>query len=324
MADFITNSLPAYTKEDANKYFFQPLVMGNVNLRDFDTMYNVKSAQALSKMGAANKVTKAYSKGFSGVAGSTVTQRVVSPVRVEAEIGEDGGVFYNSILGEFLKLGVSKDDFTGTQLQQIVAQLFLNGVQSDLNRQVWLNDTASGSADYNLYDGIFKQYASLPAGQKLVGAIGALGTDAAVTEFEQMLAAAPYEMKEKIEMGDASGVVLEVSYSYAQNYRETLQAKGTEQGNTRLIDGVAQLMWNGIPIKVHTEWDKWISADTLSTDVHRAVLHDPKNVAVATDLESTNLEFWYNIDEQEVRMRYGYIMGTQYKTDELAVTSISA
>jgi hypothetical protein len=297
--------------------------MGNTNINIYDVLYNVKSSQALSKLGAASKITKAYATGFSGVAGSTITQRTITVSRVQAEMEENGGVFFNTIMGELLKLGVDKDDFSGTELQNIVAQIYLNSVKSDLDRQLWLGDTASGSGDYSIYDGIFKKYASLPNGQKLVGAVGALGTDAAVTEFEQMLAAAPYELLEQIEAG-TSNVVLEVSYSYAQNYRETLQAKGTEMGNTALINGVPRLMWNGIPLIVHTSWDKHISADALATDVHRAILHNPKNVAIATDLESNNLELWYNIDEQKVRARYEYVMGVQYKTDKLAVISLSA
>ena len=86
MADFITNSLPSYTHQDALKYFYQPLIMGNTNINIYDVLYNVKSSQAISKLGAASKITKAYATGFSGVAGSTITQRTITVSRVQAEL----------------------------------------------------------------------------------------------------------------------------------------------------------------------------------------------------------------------------------------------
>jgi len=215
---------------------------------------------------------------------------------------------------------LNKDDITGTLMQEIVSTVFTVGADRDLNRQLWLGDTASGNADYSPYNGIFKNYASLPAGQKIVGAVGALGTDAAIGAFESLYAAAPDELLEM--QGEA---VLEVSGTMADNFRETLEAKGVSEGFMAIVDGIPQLKWRGINIIVHREWDTHIAGDSLATDVHRAVFHVRKNVAIGTDInEVGGADVWYNKDEKENRFRMEYVIGTNYKNDELACTYISA
>lgn len=318
MAHLITTAL-TYSKEDAMKYFFQPMFINNPMLSDFDVMYGVKGSFKLNKFASLDKITKANAAGFSGQTGATLTQRSITVSRCEAEASQDGDTFYNTIYGEVLKSGNSKDDIDGTLIRQIASQIFTNGTQRDLNRQLWFGDTA-GAADYSIYDGIFKNYASLPAGQKVVGAVGALATDAAIGAFETMYAAAPDELLEM--KGD---IVLEVSRTVADNFRETLEAKGVSEGFMAIVDGIPQLRWRGMRIIEHPEWDTHITADSLATDVHRIVMHVRKNVVVGTDLDQVGgVDFWYNKDEKENRMRMNYVLGTNYKNDELAVTYISA
>ncbi len=50
-----------------------------------------------------------------------------------------------------------------------------------------------------------------------------------------------------------------------------------------------------------------------------------KNVVIGTDVDSNvGLEVWYNRDEKSYRSRFQYLMGTQYKNDELIVTAAQA
>jgi hypothetical protein len=193
MANLITHAL-SYTKEDAQKYFMQPLFVGNSALDYFEILTGVTSSQKLDKFGSYEKITKAEASGFSAATGSaSYTQRTISVARMEAEVEQAGGAFWNSVKGEVLRLGLNKDDISGTVLQQIVATLMLTGVKRDLERQLWFGDAASGSADYNAYTGILKGLAGLPAGQKLDITSGTLATDKAKDTFQAQLDAMPDE-----------------------------------------------------------------------------------------------------------------------------------
>lgn len=318
MAHLITTAL-TFVKEDASKYFFQPMFVNNPDLASFDVMYGVNGSFKLQKFASLDKITIAEAAGFSGQTGAALTQRTITVARCEAEASQAGGTFYNTIMGEVLRRGLNKDDITGTLMQEIVSHIFMKGANRDLNRQIWLGDTA-GTADYSIYDGIFKQYTGLPAGQKLVGAVGALATDAAIGAFETMYAAAPDELLEM-----QSDAVIEVSGTMADNFRETLEAKGVSEGFMAIVNGIPQLRWRGLNIIVHREWDTHISGDSLATNVHRAVFHVRKNVAIGTDInEVGGADVWYNKDAKENRFRLEYVCGVNYKADELAVTYISA
>lgn len=319
MADLITTAL-TYEKEDVSKWFMQPLFLGDQDIMRFDVMTNVKSSFRLQKFSSVTKVTKAFASGFTGSTGSTLSQRLITVARTKAEVEQEANTFFNTIVGEWLALGTAKDQLeAGEQLKEIIAQIHMNGVSRDRSRQMWFGDTASVSADYNIYDGIFKNYASLPGGQQIVGPVGALAADAAVAQMQACIDAMPDEFREL--KGQA---VLEISGSYADNYRATLRNTGTEIADGVLRNGEENLSYDGIPIIVHRDWDTDIAADALATDVHRIVLHIPKNVVVGTDFDSAEVDFWYNPDLIVNRFRMSYLMGTQYKNDEFAVTNISA
>jgi len=320
MADLIATSL-TYSKEDVTKFFMQPLFLGDQNMQRFDVMTNVKSSFKLQKFSSVDKVTKAFGSGFAGSTGSNLTQRSIVVARTKAEIEQEANTFFNTIQGEVLALGTAKDKLDqANQLKTIISNIFMAGIKRDQSRQLWLNDTAGGAgADYDIYDGIFKNYASLPAGQKIVGPVGALAVDAAVDQMQACIDAMPDEFREF-----KSQAVLEITSTYADNYRATLRATGTEQADVMLKDGMTSLKYDGINIIVHPEWDTHIAADALATDVHRIVLHIPKNVVVGTDFSSAEVDFWYNPDLIVNRFRQSYLIGTQYKNDEYAVTNISA
>lgn len=319
MANLITTSL-TYSKEDAMNYFITPLFVQNSALEFFDVMMNVRSNTKLQRFTQIEKVTKAYVKGFNGATGSVLDQRAINVSRVEAEVEQEADVFFNTIMGELLKLGTAKDDLSDTDLQMIIAQIMMKAVSRDFERMIWLNDTGSASADYDTYDGIFKQLEALPAPQMLTGPIGALSADDAVAQFELTYAAATKEMKE-----DRSSLKMFVSCSYADNYRQSLQSGGTEAAFGNLQGGVDRLFWNGIEVVEMANWDTHIAGDALATDVHRIVLTNVSNIVIATDIESNNgAEFWYSLDDQCNRFRFGYVAGTQYRTDEMSVTNISA
>lgn len=329
MANLITTSL-SYSKEDAQKYFLQPLFVQNSALDYFEIMTNVKSSQKLDKFSTLDKITKQEQAGFSGATGVTYTQRTIAVARMEAEIEQSGGAFFNTIKGELLKLGLNKDDVTGTILQTIVADIMLRGVKRDLERQLWFNDSANADADYNVYDGIFKQLAGLPAGQKLAIASGALAANVAKAEFQSMIDAMPNEGLE-----NRADLVFFCTRSMADNYRASLAAGGQELAYQSSVNGTPNLAYQGIPIVEMAQWDTHISADATKLapslqngsndfDGHIAVLTVKNNIVIATDYNSVGgADVWYNKDLKVNRFRFEYVIGTNFKNTELTVTADS-
>tara|TARA_B100001094_G_scaffold332747_1_gene406237 strand:+ start:24347 stop:25381 length:1035 start_codon:yes stop_codon:yes gene_type:complete len=341
MANLITSSL-SYSKEDAQKYFLQPLFVQNSAMDYFEIMTNVKSSQKLDKFSTLDKITVAEAAGFAGQTGVTYTQRSVSVARMEAEVEQAGGAFFNTIKGELLKLGLNKDDVTGTIIQSIIADIMLRGVKRDLERQLWFSDSSNAAvayADYNSYDGIFKQLAGLPAAQKLDIATGT-GTNsmnaanAARDTFQAMLEAMPNEGME-----NRADLVFFCTRSMADNYRATLRTGNQELAYLSGVNGTPSLAYQGIPVVEMAQWDTHIAADSnvatplvapsLNTaadkfDGHICVLTVKNNIVIATDYNAVSgADVWYNKDLKVNRFRFEYVIGTNFKNTELTVTADS-
>jgi len=333
MANLITHGL-SYSKEDAQKYFMQPLFVGNSALDYFEIMTGVKSSQKLDKFSTLDKITIAEASGFSGQTGVTMTQRSIAVARMEAEVEQAGGAFWNSIKAELLRTGNNKDDISGTKIQGIVSDIFLRGVKRDLERQIWFGHTSSTSADYDGYDGLLQQLTGLPAGQKL-SIVSTLVTDSAKDTFQAQIDAMPSEGME-----NRADLVFFASRSLCDNYRTTLAAGGQELAYVSMTDGTNNLSYQGIPIVEMGLWDSVIAADggnastvtppALDTsvgndyDAHLCVLTVKNNLVIATDYDSVSgADMWYNKDLKVNRFRFEYVIGANYKNNELTVTANS-
>ena len=330
MANLITHSL-SYSKEDAQKYFLQPMFVGNSALDYFEVLTGVTSSQKLDKFGKYDKITLAETTGFAGATGAaSYTQKTIAVARMEAEVEQAGGAFFNSIKGEVLRLGLNKDDISGTILQQIVATLMLQGVKRDLNRQVWFGNVSKADANYAAYDGILTKLAGLPAGQKLNITSGTLAVGAAKATFQAQIDAMPNEGLE-----NRADLVLFATRSLCDNYRATLGTGNQEQAYLSSVNGTPSLAYQGIPIVEMGLWDTVIATDPTVTapslntgandfDGHLAVLTVKNNIVIATDYNSVSgADMWYNKDAKYNRFRFEYVIGTQYKNDELCVTADS-
>jgi hypothetical protein len=335
MANLITSSL-TYSKEDAQKYFLQPLFVQNSALDYFEIMTNVKSSQKLDKFSTLDKITIAEAAGFQGQTGLTYTQRTITVARMEAEIEQSGGTFFNTIKGELLKLGLNKDDITGTILQTIVADIMLRGVKRDLERQLWFSDSANAAnayADYNSYDGILKQLAGLPTAQKLE-VVSTLIANTARDTFQAQLNAMPNEGME-----NRADLVFFATRSMCDNYRATLRTGNQELAYLSSVNGTPSLAYQGIPVVEMGQWDTHITTDSniavpltaksLHTpakklDGHLSVLTVKNNIVIATDYNAVSgADVWYNKDEKVNRFRFEYVIGTNFKNAELTVTADS-
>lgn len=136
-----------------------------------------------------------------------------------------------------------------------------------------------------------------------------LASDEAEAALKNMWKAMPNEMKE---LKDA--LKLMCTSSFLENYRETLEADGTEAAHMKLINGTPTLTFRGIPLIERGEWDTHLGADFVGYYPHRALLTLPENLVFGTDLASadTLAEMYYRKHEQENVFRVQYKAGTQY------------
>lgn len=141
-----------------------------------------------------------------------------------------------------------------------------------------------------------------------------LSTNEADTTLEAMLDAATPEMQE-------FDLNFLITNSMWRNLVHTFKNRDTSLGDAVLKNGVKVKTYEGIPIIVRPDWDKWIIAANASVQPHRAILTTSKNLLFATDgtSDSEMIETWYNPEAQMRRYRVQYKAQTAYIHKELMV-----
>lgn len=105
-----------------------------------------------------------------------------------------------------------------------------------------------------------------------------------------------------------------VTGSVMDAYITDLEADGTEAAHMKLVDGVRQITYRGIPVIERRDWDVHLAASFGNVRPHRAMLVLPENLIVGTDgaSDDTGAEMWYDQNTQTNRFRVEYYAGTQY------------
>lgn len=269
----------------------------------------------------------------------TLTEKFWTPKKVG-----DTMVFNQSELNGLFKAYFDKIskyadiyDISGTDEEKFLMELFSESAIEAVDRLIWLGDTAvavSGAAVsglvnaadvkfYDAVDGLFKQiYAAVVAGSvkrftitknaAATFALQALAADEALTIFEGIWALADPRLKSD------NTKVLMVTNSIFENYRQSLQTKGTPQDVTLTTEGFPELKWNSIPVRnMEILWDLPILTDfeQLNTGLawdkpHRALLTVPANLPVGTlnDGDMQNLESFYDQIKREQYLAYGFTL----------------
>jgi len=168
MANFITTAISGYAKEGFEAYI-RPLFVG-ANPLETPGVYpemGIRGTKKLNFFTNPGKMLKAWVKGFVGTSLSALTQRELKTYQMKAEGAQDANEFFDTVYGYAQNKNVDWDNITGTVLEEIIAEIWMSGVASDIFRQYWLNDTNketissgkyTGTADtnYNAFDGIWK------------------------------------------------------------------------------------------------------------------------------------------------------------------------
>lgn len=143
---------------------------------------------------------------------------------------------------------------------------------------------------------------------------GALASNEADTTLSGMLDVAPPELNE-------FDLVFMITSTMWRNLVKTFKNRETLFGDTVMVNGAKLPSYEGIPIMIRPEWDKWIANATPGMFPHRAILTTQKNLLFATDgtNDSEMIETWYNQDAQMRRYRVQYKAQTAYLHKELIV-----
>ena len=106
-----------------------------------------------------------------------------------------------------------------------------------------------------------------------------------------------------------------------RNLVHTMKDRLTAFGDAVMKNGLKVPTYEGIPIIVRPDWDKWISVSQNGIKPHRALLTTNKNLIFATDgtSDSEMIETWYNQEAQMRRYRVQYKAQTAYLHKELVV-----
>ena len=143
---------------------------------------------------------------------------------------------------------------------------------------------------------------------------GKLASNEADTTLEAMIDAMPPELLE-------FNPVFMITNSMWRNLVHTWKDISTTFGNEVMLNGVKVPTYEGFPILVRPEWDKWIKASFNDILPHRAILTTQKNLIFGTDAttDSEMMETWYNQEAQMRRYRVQYKAQTAYLHKELVV-----
>jgi hypothetical protein len=161
--------------------------------------------------------------------------------------------------------------------------------------------------------GAIKRY-TIAKNAELTKADQALGTDASLAIFEGVWALADSRLK-----ADSRKVMM-VSNSIFENYRQSLQTKGTPYNVSLTTDGFSELSWNGVSIRnMENIWDLNKSyfaegeAGLADLEPHKVILTVPDNIPVGTlnDGDFANLEAFYDQITRQNYMAYGFTLDAQ-------------
>jgi hypothetical protein len=143
---------------------------------------------------------------------------------------------------------------------------------------------------------------------------GALASNEADQTLESMIDAITPEMYE-------FDLVFMLTTTLWRNLVHTMKKRETAFGDKIMMNGLKVPTYEGFPIIIRPDWDRWIQLAHNGLLPHRAMLTTSKNLLFATDGtgDSEMIETWYNQEDQMRRYRVQYKAQTAYIHKELIV-----
>lgn len=342
--EFITAGTE-YNGKENEEILFRPRFSGKAEDIGFRQIFTKNTDNVkLTFFGKLGKILMPYVKGFQGGGGAPIVQNKISLGEFKAETAYDKHDYFDIIQEQIVNNdGVAQNDITGTDVMNAEQRVFMEALQSDVYRNLWLGDTSkthtadgtypdgtaylTGAADkyYNQIDGIITQIRakaatnpSAAANEILLNEITAGGIQANEAEdvFKAMFRKAPKELQA---LKNAGLLRYYVTDSVLFKYLDDLEADGTEAARLQTINGMQVPTYMGIPI-VPLNIDSYIANDFAAAfPDDLIILTTPNNMALVMNAAGSWAEtrMWFNADENENRQRTQFHMGAGYVLPEL-------
>jgi hypothetical protein len=305
-----------FVGDEANELFLEPVFFDDEITNQFRVMPNVVTKKKMGFVQALENVVRKYSGcGFAPLGEVKAYDRSVEveKARVDLEICWDE--FEDTVYEELLKRGVRLPDITGTLIQEIITLRVQQAIRLDTQRLAYFGNTASNDPNYDLLDGLWSVHYPALVALALVprtntGSGAALSSGDGFDILRAVYDQAPLQLK-GLPMNQK---VINVTGSVYTQFREDVEdGGGGDYGLLRLIDGVEQLTFRGIPVIPQWRWDE-ILANLNVAQAHYVEYTTPMNKVIATDVANpaTELSTWYDEKDEKVYTKSRFKMGVNY------------
>lgn len=291
------------TREEINQLILKPVFVSQNPLTGmFRVMPNVKDKAKMYFLGAPSKFIQNNDNcDFTPKGQMPLTPRDINVCRFKIEMKQCADEVFDTCFEKVLT-GAGNEIFNpeatpeAKQLQNAMAEQVAKGIANDLFLiSSFANPGSTG--DEIFYDrcekGLFPNMDLDVSQGKLTqidaGSGSALASGESLLIFEALWANRSLAFKGLVK--EKKMHVFHVTDDINENYRQYLSALGTEQAHTLIVEGYGEfLMWNGIPIMPHPEWDAELRNVFALTEPHRALLVNANNATVASDLRDPNIK----------------------------------
>lgn len=332
-----------YNGKENEEILFRPRFKGSPSELGFRSIFTNARSVKLTFFGPLGKILMPYVKGFQGGSGAPQIQKKLVLSEFKAETAYDKHDYFDTIKEQVvLRDGVNQNDISGTDVAAAEQKIFMDAVEDDVHRNIWLADSAKthtaagtypdgtayniGDPDkfYNQMDGLLKKMQDAgnvnPGSEEIkLTSITAAGItdDEAEDVFQAMYENAPKVLR--VLKNKGTMLAYYVSDSVLYNYLKSLRNDGTEAARMQKINGIERVTYNGIPL-IPINVDEHIDADFAAAFPRDwAILTTPENLGLVLNATDSWAEtrFWFNPDENENRQRTQFHMGADYILPEL-------
>lgn len=296
--------------------FLEPVFFDDEITNQWRVMPNVITKKKMAFVQALENVVRKYAGcGFNPLGEVKVYDRSIEVEKAKVDMEICWDEFEDTVFEELLQRGVRLPDLSGTLIQEIITQRVQQAIRLDVLRLGYFGSTASANPNYDLVDGLWTVHYPALVGDALVprtdtGSGSALSSGDGIDILRAVYDQAPLQLK-GLPMANK---VINVSGSVFTQYREDIEdGGGGDFGLIRLIDGMEQLTFRGIPVIPQWRWDEILSNLSI-TNAHYVEYTTPLNKVIATDVTNpaTELTTWYDEKDEKVYTKSRFKLGVNY------------
>lgn len=309
---------------EADRIFLEPVFMDEDVRNIFMVMPNVVYNKKLLFAGQLDDFLRQKTGcGFKPVGNMPISERCVETTLVAGDTEQCFDEYFDTVLMELWRKGISMQDITGTALANIWLDRARKGIHRQINKLAFFGNKASGDATANFVDGLWTVYLPQLVGQGLVPRIDSqsgtpLGAGGAIDLLDEVFEKASNELKafdlprrrffvssnvfEQLTKDLRDGAVGSASYiSETENGRTRIRFRGVEV--------VQMLRWQELAAQYMTG-----IIPNVGDEANLVLYTMPENLVLATDMISAmnEFKFWFDDIEEKNFMKSLFKLGFNY------------